>query len=176
MAGSGYLFRARHWGGRTESGCGTHHGGWRGRRTQCELDGRRFRPISRFHSLSYPDIDWYRSCDPPFLPEPKLHQPALSNNGFTVLAGDERLLTRAVIPDSETPLLFPGHYHAGAAAGREYNRQARYPSIFTPVYPPAIPARRLFVMPDAYNPATAADTTHPAPSNASERGSLSSTT
>jgi hypothetical protein len=109
-------------------------------------------PFDRpFHSLSYPDLD-FTVMRPAVLP-PSL----FTNPPASATAGDPGVRNANLFPGyTSTALTFGGVPGNTLAAG-------------TPVLPPAIPARRLFQVPDGYqgNPAT---TPVLAASNASEQG------
>ena len=114
-----------------------------------------------FHSLSYPDID-YTVMRPAALPPTTFTFPQSNNlvnltaTPPTYYAGD---------PGVRNPNVSFG-YTTGLPPGLVLNAGA---FVFNQVYPPAIPTRRLFQIPDAYNPGVASATA-PAPSNAGESG------
>ena len=125
-----------------------------------------------FHSLSYPDID-YTVMRPAALPPttytnpPPNNTPSFTGTAPVFYAGDPGVRNANVYTGNNT------QYPPGivvTTVGKVVT------TTFSPVYPPAIPTRRLFQVPDAYNPSTfsitsvTTATTTPAPSNASEPG------
>jgi hypothetical protein len=124
-----------------------------------------------FHSLSYPDID-YTIMRPAVLPPNALYTvPALNMTPILPLGtGDYYAGDPGVRSPSQTTLAnqaYQSNFPPGVAPTGN-------PAVFTfnPVFPPPIPARRLFQLADAYAgiPGTPPSGTVPAPSNASESG------
>jgi hypothetical protein len=134
-------------------------------------------PMERpFHSLSYPDID-YTVMRPAALPP----------SPFTTLVPSpppNPMLPYANNPSTYTTNLAMGTFYTGDPGVRNYWMFSGYPTgnypgtslpaggAYWPVYPPAVPPRRLFQIPDAYdpNPGAVPIATAATASNASETG------
>jgi hypothetical protein len=138
-----------------------------------------------FHSLSYPDID-YTIMRPAALPPTTFTNPAPTSPAANPATG-----AMATFYSGDPGVRGPGIY-VGMAAGGGYvtttvnpvYTSGYYPGVTVglttngllatnyPVYPPPVPARRLFQAPDFY-PGTVGSVPSPsipAPSNASETG------
>ena len=89
-----------------------------------------------FHSLSYPDID-YTVLRPAALPPSTYTDPVLQNTAAANYAGD---------PGVKNPFLYAG-YASGTAPSSPLPAPAPAGTLFLPT---AIPARRLFQIPDFY--------------------------
>jgi hypothetical protein len=84
-----------------------------------------------FHSLSYPDIDYTVMRPATLPPSPYTNPPSTDTTSYTA------------DPGVRNPNLYPGYITQSAPTGSAAASGA------TPVYPSAIPVRRLFQLPDA---------------------------
>jgi hypothetical protein len=123
-----------------------------------------------FHSLSYPDID-FTVMRPAALP-PSLYTNPVINNAATTFdvaavpptadyyAGDPGVRNPTIYfpyPSANLTVLgippnYPGTLPTGSLTGNAVTPSALGYAAYNTVLPPAIPARRLFQPPDAYNP------------------------
>jgi hypothetical protein len=128
-----------------------------------------------FHSLSYPDID-FTVMRPAALPPSQYTNPAYNGTAtdytttpYTYYAGDPGVRNPTLYLPYPTAT-YPGTLPTGTATGP---LNTPWGTAYDPTYPPAIPVRRLFQVPDTYTGggAAIAPSTVPAgPSNASETG------
>jgi hypothetical protein len=128
-----------------------------------------------FHSLTYPDID-HTIMRPAALPPTAYTNPAPNSPPILAPPTGMPVSYYAGDPGVRNPNVFIGST-TGTAPGAVVSGMT---ATFNPVYPPAVPARRLFQMPDAFtgytpatsvtNPVTGAVITTVAASNASESG------
>ncbi len=101
-------------------------------------------PMERpFRSLSYPDVD-FTAMRPAALPPSTFTDPQQQDTAAAAYVGD---------PGVRNRFLYPAYATSTVPAS----------TATAPLYPPAIPTRRLFQIPDAYAPASS-------PSNASRYG------
>ncbi len=141
-----------------------------------------------FHSLSYPDIDYtvMRPAALPPNPVANYTNPAQQLNPSIATeiyyAADPGVRSPGIYSTSTLNPAYSSTYYPGIVTS------SNNLLVWKPVYPPPIPARRLFQVPDAYNvgnpmsyqttlsaavpvpPTTIPSATYPAPSNASEWG------
>jgi hypothetical protein len=134
-----------------------------------------------FHSLSYPDID-HTIMRPGALPPTSFTSPAPNSapNPATTpplfYAGDPGVRSPNIYVNYPLPTTVPitanQAYTSGYYPGIVVSATAPPTYTYIPLYPPPVPARRLFQFPDFY-PGTSGSvpsSTIPAPSNASETG------
>jgi len=143
-----------------------------------------------FHSLSYPDID-YTIMRPAALPPSAYTNPAYNGNPTVIAALPGVTTYYAGDPGVRNPTLFlPYPSSSGIPSGTAPNFPGMLPTnyvtppgavplmtpwgtLYDPVYPSAIPVRRLFQFPDVYTGSAAAVpplTVPNGPSNAGETG------
>ena len=108
-----------------------------------------------FHSLSYPDVD-YTVMRPAALPPSPYTNPVANSfaTNYTVTppnyyAGDPGVRNPTQFVGYPTAN-YPGTPPPGTALGAVGTQTTPWGTPFDPVYPPAIPVRRLFQVPDAY--------------------------
>ncbi len=112
-----------------------------------------------FHSLSYPDIN-YTLMRPAVLP-PSAYTNPVSNYTATTTT-DGVTVYYAGDPGVRNPSLFlgyptanyPGTLPATTSVGTTGTRTTPWGAAYEPVYPPAVPARRLFQVADSYRGST----------------------
>ena len=113
-----------------------------------------------FHSLSYPDIN-YTVMRPAALP-PSLYTNPVANSNPTdssvtppnYYAGDPGLRNPTLYLGYATGS-YPGAVPPGATTGLPPTRTTPWSTPFEVTYPPPVPVRRLFQLPDSYSGGTA---------------------
>jgi large repetitive protein len=117
-----------------------------------------------FHSLSYPDIN-YTLMRPAVLPPSAYTNPVANTNATTVDAMGNTIYY-AGDPGVRNPTLFVGYPTANypgtlpltTTVGTAGTRTTPWGAAYEPVYPPAVPVRRLFQVADSYNGGTSSVT------------------